>query len=188
MRCLFLSVLVPLVLLVQVPCARAQLPDPVYSDGFEGVGALTANWQAALDLHNAVRAGVTPAAVPALVALQWNAGVAAAAQAHADRCLWTHSGTSGLGENLYARSGWSDAEHAAATSWAGESVHYDYATNRCASGRQCGHYTQMVWRSTSELGCGIRRCSSGSPWGADDWTLVVCNYRPPGNYVGQRPY
>jgi hypothetical protein len=48
----------------------------------------------------------------------------------------------------------------------------------------------MVWRSTSQVGCGIRNCSTGSPFGASfpNWTLVVCNYTPPGNYNGQRPY
>jgi len=177
-----------LALFAHAPAVRAQLPDPVFNSGFEVAGALTANWQAVLDLHNALRANATPAAVPALAPLQWNAGVATVAQAYADRCLWTHSGTSGLGENLYARSGWSDAETAAVTSWGGEQIHYNHATNNCASGRQCGHYTQIVWRSTNELGCGIRRCSSGSPWGSGAWTFVVCNYRPPGNYVGQRPY
>ena len=175
-------------LLAHIPRAAAQQPDAIFSDRFDGAGAMTANWRAALDLHNALRASVMPAAVPALAPLQWNVDVAATAQAYAARCRWTHSGTSGLGENLYARSGWSDAETAAAASWSSEAAFYTLATNTCASGRQCGHYTQMVWRSTNTLGCGIQRCSSGSPWGSGAWTLVVCNYRPPGNYVGQRPY
>ena len=43
-----------------------------------------------------------------------------------------------------------------------------------------GHYTQMVWRETTALGCGEAICNK---------TLIVaCNYDPPGNYIGRRPY
>lgn len=177
-----------LALLAHVPVARAQLPDPVFSHGFEPAGSLTANWQAALDLHNALRASVFPAAVPALGPLRWTGDLATVAASHAARCVWRHSGASGLGENIYARSGWSDAETAATASWGSEQAYYSYATNSCASGRQCGHYTQMVWRSTSEIGCAMHACNTGSPFGGGAWTFVVCNYRAAGNYVGQRPY
>jgi pathogenesis-related protein 1 len=44
----------------------------------------------------------------------------------------------------------------------------------CASNRQCGHYTQMVWPSTEDLGCGMSVCPTlGQVW--------VCHYRPTGN-------
>ena len=36
-----------------------------------------------------------------------------------------------------------------------------------------GHFTQMVWKSTEKLGCGV----SGE--------YLTCRYYPPGNYVGQ---
>jgi len=47
-----------------------------------------------------------------------------------------------------------------------------------------------VWRSTQAVGCGVKACSTGSPFGASfpNWTIVVCNYDPPGNYIGQWPY
>jgi uncharacterized protein YecE (DUF72 family) len=38
----------------------------------------------------------------------------------------------------------------------------------------CGHYTQIVWRSTRELGCGVASCNSG--FGSTD--VWICNYSP----------
>jgi hypothetical protein len=48
----------------------------------------------------------------------------------------------------------------------------------------CGHYTQVVWRKTRELGCGYATCKR-------DGFLVefwACNYSPAGNVRGQEPY
>jgi hypothetical protein len=48
----------------------------------------------------------------------------------------------------------------------------------------CGHYTQVVWRTTRELGCSYSSCKR-------DGFLVeywVCNYSPPGNVRGREPY
>src|SRR6218665_2910837 len=82
---------------------HAQASDPIYSDGFDPAGnAVPAIWQANLNVHNALRATVSPAANPALPAMTWNGSVALTAQTYANRCIWQHSGASGLGENLYA--------------------------------------------------------------------------------------
>lgn len=178
---------IPLFLIVN--CAVAQVVDPIFADGFESAsGGISEYWQANLNVHNALRATVSPAASPALSPLTWSTAVAAVAQSYADRCVYGHSGTSGLGENIFGSSGWTNAEERAATLWAGEEPYYNYASNSCASGQQCGHYTQMVWRATTQLGCGIKQCSTGSPLSSSQWTYVVCNYSTPGNYVGQRPY
>ncbi|KAJ8447498.1 hypothetical protein Cgig2_019492 [Carnegiea gigantea] len=64
--------------------------------------------------------------------------------------------------------------------WIGEKGYYDYASNSCVKG-DCKHYTQMVWRNTKRIGCGIVSCGAG-------WPFVVCEYDPPGNIPGQRPY
>ncbi|MEO7916885.1 MAG: CAP domain-containing protein [Dokdonella sp.] len=180
--------LLPPLLLLSTGSLHAQISDPIFRSGFETVGAITANWQANLNAHNAVRAGVSPAASPALPIMQWNESVAATAQVHADRCVFEHSGNPGLGENIYALGAWADVEEDAALYWALEAANYNYGSNSCAPGQQCGHYTQMVWRSSTNLGCGIRQCNSGSPWGSGEWSVVVCNYSPPGNYIGVRPY
>jgi hypothetical protein len=36
-----------------------------------------------------------------------------------------------------------------------------------------GHFTQVVWKGTSEVGCGLASCG-----------LVTCSYDPPGNVQG----
>ncbi len=182
--------LVPFLLLFAAP-AQAAFLDCLFFDGLDGESSTApAAWKGNLQQHNCARKTVLPAASPAIPLLRWSNGIAATAQTYADQCTWQHSGTPGLGENLYARAPWASAQTTAATDWAEEWAHYNYASNSCAGGQQCGHYTQMVWRGTSDLGCGIRNCSTGSPFGSQypNWTLVVCNYNPPGNYIGQRPY
>jgi hypothetical protein len=49
----------------------------------------------------------------------------------------------------------------------------------------CGHYTQVVWRTSTKLGCGVSTCTSTRGYQTDIW---ICNYSPGGNYVGQTPY
>jgi len=143
------------------------------------------------EAHNDVRSSATPVPDPALAALCWSESVAAVAQAWADNCTWQHNpGRGFLGENIFAGSGnWlSSAALSAVNLWAAEAAYYDYETNACASGEVCGHYTQIVWRSSEKVGCGITLCNTGSPFGGGAWTFVVCNYDPPGNWVGQKPY
>jgi len=50
---------------------------------------------------------------------------------------------------------------------------------------QAGHYTQMVWRTTTHLGAGRATVQAGERKG---WTIVVCNYAPAGNRRGQAAY
>jgi uncharacterized protein YkwD len=45
-----------------------------------------------------------------------------------------------------------------------------------------GHYTQMVWRNTTSVGCGT---GSGDKL---PYSILVCRYYPPGNIFGQKPY
>ena len=104
-------------------------------------------------------------------------------------------GTPPYGENLYWSSPtvWTegDTEVARETNritikevvkvWTNEERWYDYNRNRCQPGRRCGHYTQIVWRDTSEVGCAMKVC-------ADKSQTWVCSYNPPGNYTGVRPY
>jgi pathogenesis-related protein 1 len=66
-------------------------------------------------------------------------------------------------------------------SWGSEKENYSYATNSCAAGKVCGHYTQIIWESTTEIGCGTAVC-------ADNTQIWVCNYSPAGNFVGKKPY
>ena len=74
------------------------------------------------------------------------------------------------------------------SSWVGEAADYDYAANTCTPMKMCGHYTQVVWRSTTQVGCGIATCNQNRPFaGSGPWQVVVCDYSPAGNN-GNRPY
>lgn len=136
--------------------------------------------------HNHQRASVSPTAKPALPPVRWNEDLAAQARGWAQRCDFRHSKTD-HGENLSART--DQAEPATiVAAWAAEAADYDHRQNRCASGKVCGHYTQVVWRDSTAIGCGVARCSGGGPFGGGEWFMWVCNYDPPGNWKGQRPY
>jgi pathogenesis-related protein 1 len=134
--------------------------------------------------HNAVRAGVMPAASPAIPPLAWSSQVASVAQAYANKCMFQHSGGA-YGENIFATSGMATPQ-AVVTACANEASSYTYATNSCSN--VCGHYTQVVWRGSSKLGCGVANCTANSPLGGGAWQFWVCNYDPPGNFSGMKPY
>jgi uncharacterized protein YkwD len=141
--------------------------------------------------HNAARAAVKPAANPSLPPLTWDATVAAYAQAYSEKCTWKHS-MGQYGENIYAAYGMTPAPEDVVAAWVSEVAAYDYASNTCTpSGMitECGHYTQVVWRDSLRLGCGMTKCTTGSPFGNDQpWIFWVCDYDPPGNFVGEKPY
>ena len=63
--------------------------------------------------------------------------------------------------------------------WGAESADYSAEHGTCAPNRQCGHYTQIVWATSVEVGCGMAVC----PTLDQVW---VCNYRPRGNVRGLR--
>lgn len=136
-------------------------------------------------LHNAARASVDPPAATPIPPLAWSADVAAEAQAYAEQCVWMHSGNPKYGENLFASSGGSTPADVVG-SWVSEEADYDYASNGCSG--ICGHYTQVVWAKSMKLGCGKATCTSGSPFGSGNWEIWVCNYDPPGNFNGEKPY
>ncbi|XP_065872044.1 pathogenesis-related protein 1-like [Euphorbia lathyris] len=94
-------------------------------------------------------------------------------------CELVHSGGP-YGENLAWGSGDLSAMDAV-TMWVDEKQCYDYEANSCATDQACGHYTQVVWRDSLRVGCAKFTCNTGG-------TIVGCNYDPPGNYVGERPY
>ncbi|CAL4969401.1 unnamed protein product [Urochloa decumbens] len=132
-----------------------------------------------LDLQNAARAevGVAP--------LSWDDTVAAYARTYAAErkgdCELLHSG--GLyGENIFwgsAGANWTAAD--AVSAWVSEKQSYNCSDNSCG-GQSCGHYTQVVWANTTTVGCATVTCDGRNG------VFIVCEYDPPGNLVGQRPY
>lgn len=133
--------------------------------------------------HNQARASI--ATTPAIAPVSWSPELAASAQAVANRCVFEHSRT-GHGENLYAATNDVSSQTVVA-SWMSERRDYDEVTHQCSG--VCGHFTQVVWRSTQRIGCGVARCAGSGPFsGFDSWEIWVCQYDPPGNQVRSRPY
>ncbi len=141
-----------------------------------------------VEAHNAVRRMVQTS--PPLEDLVWDDALAATARAWVAMCrdqdaptgLIDHNPDRGqnVGENVFGSSGAATAQQAV-TSWANERNNYDYATNTCTG--VCGHYTQIVWRSTASVGCAIGSCASLT-YGSS----IVCDYSPAGNVGNQKPY
>src|SRR5579863_4583483 len=129
-----------------------------------------------LAAHNAFRERV------GLRPLAWSNKLAAAAQSWADSLLkrgkFYHESQPWQGENLFEITGAIATPDDVVHDWASESLDYDYGSNRCYS--VCGHYTQMIRRSTVEVGCAVARGGAREVW--------VCRYSPPGNVVGRKPY
>ena len=128
-----------------------------------------------LSAQNAVREKV---GVPPLV---WSSHLAKVAQSWADSLLAHHQFTHShgqYGENLFEIRGAAASPSQVIDAWAGESRQYDHASNHCSG--VCGHYTQIIWSGTKETGCAVARGGDREVW--------VCEYDPPGNWVGQRPY
>ncbi|MFO0693921.1 MAG: CAP domain-containing protein [Polyangiales bacterium] len=134
-----------------------------------------------LAAHDAARAAVSPAPRTPLPAMTWDPSLATLAQAWADRCPNGHRPNNAHGENMYFSSEATAGAREAVTAWVSEAAHYDYASGRCvrdgeANWAYCGHHTQVVWRDTTRVGCGIRTdCRGRFP------TVVVCNYEVGGN-------
>ncbi|KAK9097443.1 hypothetical protein Sjap_022940 [Stephania japonica] len=120
-----------------------------------------------------------------LAPLEWEPALAKFARVYSNErrrdCELVHTPNNGFGENLFwgQGRGWSGSD--AVAGWVEEKQYYDLGSNSCSAGQQCGHYTQMVWRGTKKVGCAKVACHNGD-------TYITCEYYPPGNYVGERPY
>lgn len=81
-----------------------------------------------------------------------------------------------LGENLYYGPKYSTIGINSVDSWYEEVKDYDFNNPGYKSG--IGHFTQVVWKGSEQLGCGIS-CNS------NNYCFVTCNYHPAGNVLGQ---
>lgn len=149
-----------------------------------------------VDTHNKERA------INKLPPLTWSPTLATYAQQWADHlaknkhCNLVHRPLSGAfaqkhGENLYwgGPITWTNGKvelqkltgKKVVQDWISEKQYFNIRINQCFPGQQCGHYTQVVWKATKQVGCAKAICGDKSQ-------VWVCNYNPPGNYVGQRPF
>jgi pathogenesis-related protein 1 len=129
-----------------------------------------------VEAHNSYRAKVeTPP-------LTWSDSLATRAEQWAtmliERGEYAPRRDGQFGENLFEISGGRATTASVVAAWVSEAANYNHETNSCTA--RCGHYTQVIWRGTRRVGCGVARDARREVW--------VCDYDPPGNIVGEKPY
>lgn len=110
--------------------------------------------------------------------LSWDGSLQAHAQSWADTIHYSNARHGDMdfdgrhvGQNLYgscSSPGTPHSDREAVGDWMGE------------ESNQGGHYTQVVWKGTQQVGC-------AGWWGPDmgmNCAIVVCNYYPAGNMMG----
>ncbi|XP_012579534.1 PREDICTED: peptidase inhibitor 16 isoform X3 [Condylura cristata] len=152
-------------------------------------GALTDDEKHVMvELHNRYRAQASPSAAN-MLQMRWDESLAAFAKAYAEQCVWGHNKERGRrGENLFAITDKGVDVPLAVEEWHQERQHYNLSAATCEPGQMCGHYTQVVWAKTERIGCGSHFCETLQGVEETNIHLLVCNYEPPGNVKGQRPY
>ncbi len=135
-----------------------------------------------LEAHNKYRSAV---GVPPLV---WSDELARAAE------VWANTLSSDLqfahdpsvqnqGENLWIGTAGAFTLTQMVDDWGRERRYFKSGTfpnvSTTATWFDVGHYTQMVWKNTTSVGCAGRT-------GSDGYYRLVCRYSPAGNIIGQR--
>ncbi|KAL9933846.1 hypothetical protein V8E36_007504 [Tilletia maclaganii] len=119
-------------------------PDPMATDNSPE------EQQAVVDNHNRYRAKHD---APALT---WDDTLAKAAHDWASQCHWAHSGGP-YGENGAATVGMDMSMTIAADMWYDEIKQYNFTKSEFSEAT--GHFTQLVWKGTTKIGCSIVECT-----------------------------
>jgi hypothetical protein len=139
-----------------------------------------------LAAHNKERAGL------GLPALKWNPDLVTGARTWSSTLARTgqfaHSpdnpGEELLGENIWGGDPGAFTPESMVNLWVSEKRQFRTGTfptnSRTGNVRDVAHYTQMVWRSTGEVGCALSQGASEE--------ILVCRYRNPGNVIGQKVF
>ena len=143
-----------------------------------------------LRYHNKVRdeVGVGP--------VKWSPTLAKFAQEWADEVARTGRIQHRPGEGEFAQKygeniAWGDGDGfdvpTAARLWHEEKESYTPGTPIPGDFRdfKAGHYTQMTWKDSAEIGAGKAVIRTGDQKGS---LFVVCNYNPRGNMIGETPF
>lgn len=94
-----------------------------------------------------------------------------------------HAGVQGQGENLWMGTRDDFAPATMVGDWIEEKA--DYRPGRfpdishTSKWSDVGHYTQIIWRNTREVGCAVATDA--------EFDYLVCRYFPAGNWMGEDP-
>jgi pathogenesis-related protein 1 len=163
---------------------------------FAATDATTVLWKNNMvTLHKNSRLEVYTAPV-----LAWDQVLANEMGNYLNTCVWGHDAArqtthpQPVGENIYARSPIVDAPTAlteAHNSWKAEKAYFINSpiNAACTAGQVCGHYTQLVWKASTAIGCAYATCATAT--NLPGWTNIVivgCRYYPAGNYLNQKAF
>ena len=137
-----------------------------------------------VNLHNKARSEV------GVGEITWSNELAAYAQEWVDHlaktdCRLKHRPRSGpwkqkYGENGFAGTAGYYGVSDAAKSWEGEKKYYGNQVLNSSNWSSSGHYTQMIWKNSTQIGCAKIECGGQ--------IIIICNYSPRGNVLGEKPY
>ena len=140
--------------------------------------------QRILATHNRYRSEV---AIPPLT---WSSELANDAKVWADRLAspgnrtLQHDPNTNYGENLWMGTSGAFTLTEMLDSWGREKQYFvnGFFPNVSSTNQwsDVGHYTQIVWSDTTQVGCSLSRNRN--------FDFLVCRYNPPGNFQGQRAY
>lgn len=162
-----------LITLSLVFAANAQEAKKAENNCSEANGLTEAEISEILEAHKKARADVN------LPPLTWSCKLANLAQVWANRGVFEHHTDFEFGENIAGTEATDASPNVNIQNWLLEKPFWDNAGAKCQTGKVCYHYTQIVWKDTTEVGCGINRKATGKTK-----ALLVCNYDPAGNYPG----
>ncbi|WP_207497137.1 CAP family protein [Aridibaculum aurantiacum] len=157
------------------------------SNRYTGSALSAAEASKILEHHNQARkeVGVQP--------LEWSTSMSSYAQEWANYlaatkgCDLIHRQRAGedgkkYGENLFWGSSTRSYQPSdASNAWYSEKGSYVYDQLANNNWNTTGHYTQMIWKGSREIGVGVAYCAGGG-------LIVVANYYPAGNVISQYPY
>ncbi|KHJ83445.1 SCP-like protein, partial [Oesophagostomum dentatum] len=190
----------------KAPVVRPTAKPPVTRFGCsDAYGMSDAVRRAVLDIHNKLRSSlargleydklINGKASPAakMLKMVYNCSIEESAMRNAGRCVYGHTENyerPGLGESIFETTEqYKDKSKAAlqASQWwwdelklngvGAANVITDYLWTR--PNKMIGHYTQMAWETSYQLGCAVAHCPQ---------TYVVCQYGPAGNYFNRPIY
>lgn len=117
--------------------------------------------------------------------MTWAADLVSAAlanaQNNANNNVFVHTSNNPNGENIAYQYGYNNPQYLGFL-WYDEERQYNFTTGGFSEAT--GHFTQMAWLSSTELGCAYVQAQNAQ-LSNNGWFYLSCEYRSPGNYAGQ---